>query len=343
MKHLLNTLYILSEDVYVALDGENVVVLRGEETVGRLPLHTLEGILCFSYKGASPALMGACAERGIGLSFFTPRGRFLARVQGMAKGNVLLRKRQYRVSEDEGAALSIARNFIVGKIFNSKWVLERALRDHAMRIDEARVKRASEALDASLRAARECAGIDSLRGIEGDAAATYYGAFDELLLRDKEFFRFAGRSRRPPMDAVNAMLSLFYTVLANDCAAALEGVGLDSYIGFMHVDRPGRKSLALDLEEELRPICVDRFVVSAVNNRVVSASSFETRETGEVRLTEEGRRALFENWQNRKKEQLVHPFLKTKVPRGLVPHVQALLLARFLRGDLDGYPPFLWK
>lgn len=343
MKHLLNTLYILSEDVYVALDGENVVVLRGEETAGRLPLHTLEGILCFSYKGASPALMGACAERGIGLSFFTPRGRFLARIQGVAKGNVLLRKRQYEVAEDEDAALSIVRNFIVGKIFNSKWVLERALRDHAMRIDGARVKRASEALDASLRAARECTGIDSLRGIEGDAAATYYSVFDELLLRDKEFFRFAGRSRRPPMDAVNAMLSLFYTVLANDCASALEGVGLDSYIGLMHADRPGRKSLALDLEEELRPIWVDRFVVSAVNNRVVSASSFETRETGEVRLTEEGRRALFESWQNRKKEQLVHPFLKTKVPRGLVPHVQALLLARCLRADLDGYPPFLWK
>ena len=343
MKHLLNTLYVLSEDAYLALDGENIVVFRGEETAGRIPLHTLDSVLCFSYKGASPALMGACVERGIGLSFFTPHGRFLVRICGAARGNVLLRKRQYEVSENEEESLSIARNFIVGKIFNSKWVLERALRDHAMRIDGGRVKKASESLDGSMKAARSCGSIDSLRGIEGDAASTYYGVFDELVLRDKDFFRFAGRSRRPPRDAVNAMLSLFYTVLANDCASALEGVGLDSYVGFMHADRPGRKSLALDLEEELRPVFVDRFVLSAVNNRVVDSSSFDVCETGEVRLTDRGRKALFESWQNRKKDQIVHPFLKEKMARGLVPHVQSLLLARFLRGDLDGYPPFLWK
>lgn len=343
MRHLLNTLYIFTEDAYLTLDGENVVAKRGDEELGRIPLHTLESIMSFSYSGASPALMGACVERGIALSFFNTRGKFLASVQGRSKGNVLLRKAQYAISDNEADSLSIARNFIVGKLFNGRWVLERALRDHSLRIDADAVKRASERMKESLLHARECESADSLRGIEGDAAAEYFGVFDHLILRDKVTFHFEGRVRRPPTDAVNAMLSLFYTVLSRDCASALEGVGLDPYVGLLHVDRPGRQSLALDMMEELRPILVDRFVVTAINNRIVTADSFLVRETGEVRLSDEGRKSLFSFWQERKRETVLHPFLKEKMPRGLVPFVQAQLLARCIRGDLDGYPPFLWK
>ena len=343
MRKLLNTLYVFTEDVYLALDGRNVVAKREGKEVGRVPLHTLESIQTFSYMGASPALMGACAEQGISLGFFDRRGRFLADIHGAQRGNVLLRKRQCLASADQTESLEIARNFIAGKLFNSRWVLERSVRDHGMRIDSERVKAASSKLALSLETARATIAMDSLRGVEGDAAAVYFSVFDELLLRDKETFFFKERSRRPPTDSVNAMLSLFYTVLARDCSSALEAVGLDPYVGFMHVDRPGRRSLALDCMEELRPVMVDRFVVTAVNNRVVNAGCFETRESGEVLLTDVGRKALFKQWQERKKEQIVHPFLGEKIPWGLVPFVQAQLLAKCLRGDLDGYPPFMWK
>ncbi len=343
MKHLLNTLYVFTEDAYLALDGENVVVRCGGEERGRIPLHTLESIVSFSYAGASPALMGECAGRGISLSFFSGKGRFLARVQGEARGNVLLRREQYRWADDSALSLEVARNFITGKIFNARWVLERSLRDHSLRIDADRVKAASVSLSEAVAHVRTCSSADELRGVEGDAASSYFGVLSELILREKEFFTFPGRARRPPTDPVNAMLSLFYTVLANDCASALEGVGLDPYVGLLHVDRPGRASLALDLMEELRAIFVDRFVLSAINNRVVKLGCFEMRESGEVRLNVEGRRALFGAWQDRKRSTITHPFLKEKIPWGLVPHVQALLLARCIRGDLDGYPPFLWK
>lgn len=343
MKQLLNTLHVMSESAYLTLDGENVVAKKEGREAGRIPLHTLQSVISFSYMGASPALLGACAERGIGCSFFTPRGKFLARVQGPAQGNVLLRRTQYRWSDDEAASIAVARNFILGKVFNSRWVLERALRDHALRIDADSVRSASSTLKGSIAKVKECCDMDSLRGFEGDAAAAYFGVFDELILRDKEMFHFASRKRRPPTDPVNAMLSLFYTVLSSDCASALEGVGLDPYVGFMHGDRPGRQSLALDLMEELRPVVVDRFVATAINNRIVDSDCFERRESGEVRLKDEGRKALFAAWQNKKKETVSHPFLKEKIPWGLVPHVQALLLARCIRGDLDGYPPFFWK
>lgn len=343
MRKLLNTLYVFTEDIYLALDGRNVVAKRGGNVVGRVPLHTLESIQTFSYMGASPALMGACAEQGISLGFFDRRGRFLADIHGAQRGNILLRKGQCLVSTDQEESLEIARNFMVGKIFNGRWVLERAVRDHGARIDSERVKDASSRLALSLDAVRSSASMDGLRGVEGDAAAVYFSVFDELLLRDKETFFFKGRTRRPPTDAVNSMLSLFYTVLARDCSSALEAAGLDPYVGFMHVDRPGRRSLALDCMEELRPVMVDRFVVTAVNNRVVNAGCFETRESGEVLLSDSGRKALFEQWQERKKALIVHPFLGEKIPWGLVPFVQAQLLAKCLRGDLDGYPPFMWK
>ncbi len=343
MRQLKNTLYVFTEDAYVALDGENAVVRQDKRELGRVPLHTLEGITCFSYPGASPKLMGACAERGVALSFFDPHGRFLARSVGAQQGNVLLRKTQYSWSESCEKSLPLSKNFIIGKIYNGRWVLERALRDHGLRIDADAVGRASGKLKSSLTRIKNCSSIESVRGIEGEAAATYFEVFDQLVLRNTETFAFRGRVRRPPTDPVNAMLSLFYTILASDCAAALEGVGLDPYVGFLHCDRPGRKSLALDLMEELRPVVVDRFVLTSINNRIVGPEHFERRETGEVLLTDKGRKTLFETWQNRKREEMLHPFLKEKIPRGLLPHVQALLLSRCLRGDLDAYPPFLWK
>lgn len=343
MRHLLNTLYVFTEDAYLSLDGENVVAKREGSEMGRIPLHTLESIQCFSYMGASPALMGACADRGIALAFYNRHGKFLADIHGATRGNVLLKKAQYAATCSPEASLQISKGFIMGKLFNSKWVLERSLRDHPQRIDCEAVKAASVHLGASLASARSVESLDALRGIEGDAAAVYYSVFNELLLRDEQTFCFAGRKRRPPTDPVNAMLSMFYSVLARDCSSALEGVGLDPYMGLMHVDRPGRRSLALDCMEEFRPLLVDRFVVTAVNNRIVSEKSFERREGGEVRLSDAGRKALFEFWQKRKREEVLHPFLQEKVPRGLLPFVQAQLLAKCLRGDLDGYPPFLWK
>lgn len=343
MRKLLNTLYIFTEDAYLTLDGENVVARRKGDELGRIPLHTLEAIQCFSYAGASPALMGACGKRGIALCFYDRNGRFLAGVHGEVRGNVQLRRTQYAISTDPSKSLEIARSCILGKVFNGKWVLERAIRDHGERLDAKRVKGVSRHLSDSLHAIRSCTSLEELRGIEGDAAASYFSVFDELVLRDKETFRFKGRVRRPPTDPVNAMLSLFYSVLARDCSSALESVGLDPYIGFLHVDRPGRRSLALDCMEEFRPLLVDRFVMTAINNRVVDAKSFEQGEGGEVRFSDRGRKALFELWQERKRESVRHPFLEEKVPRGLLPFIQAQLLAKHLRGDLDGYPPFLWK
>lgn len=343
MRKLLNTLYVMTEDAWLSLDGENVVILADERELGRFPLHGLEGIVSFSYRGASPALMGACAQRGIDLCFFRPSGRFLARVSGEIRGNVLLRKTQYRVSEDPAASLEIGRAMMIGKLYNSRWVLERATRDHALSVDSERLKAASHYLKTAAERMDKADSADRLRGIEGDAAAEYFGVFDELILNGDEAFAFRGRSRRPPLDCVNAMLSFAYSLLVKSCSAALESVGLDPYVGFVHTDRPGRESLALDLMEELRPAFADRFVLSCINNRVVSARVFEKTDSGAVLLTEDGRRAFLKAWQERKKDMMTHPFLKEKMPWGLVPFVQALLLARYLRGDLDAYPPFFWK
>lgn len=343
MRKLLNTLYVTSQDSYLALENENVVVWQDDERKGQYPLLMLEGIVSFSYKGASPALMGECAQRGISLCFMTQRGRFLARVCGESRGNVLLRKQQYRVSDDENTSCQVARNFIFGKVYNSRWVLERTLRDHALRIDNDKVKKASIQLADQFDALRICNDLNSLRGMEGELSARYFSVLDDLILNQKDSFSFDGRNRRPPQDNVNAMLSFLYTVLAHDCASALESVGLDAYVGFMHRDRPGRESLALDLMEELRPVFVDRFVLTLINTREIQAKHFQRQAGGVVLMTDEGRKVILTAWQNRKKEEITHPYLKEKMPWGLVPYVQALLLARCLRGDLDGYPPFLWK
>ena len=343
MKKLLNTLFVTSEDAYLTLDGENIVVKRDQTEAARFPLHTLTEIFCFSYAGASPALMGACARRNIGLAFCTPRGRFLCRVNGESNGNVLLRREQYRVADEAEQSCRMARMSIFGKLYNSRKSIERTLRDHALRVDADALRNASENLAALLPAVRAETDMDSLRGLEGSGAQSYFAVFDQLILSRKETFHFDGRNRRPPLDPVNALLSFAYSMLTNDCASALESVGLDSYVGFMHRDRPGRKSLALDLMEELRPCFADRFVLTAINNRVFDEDDFIFQDDGAVFLNDKGRKAFLKAWQEKKQEQLTHPFLEEKLPWGMVPYAQALLMARTLRGDLEEYPPFLWR
>lgn len=343
MKKLLNTLFISQPDVYLSLDGDNIVMLKEQEKFARIPLHNLESIISFGYTGASPALMGYCAERNISITFMSMSGRFLARVIGASKGNVVLRKKQSLLSENELQSARIARNFIIGKIYNHKWILERATRDYPLRIDLEQFKNASQQLSLIMLDLRECENLERLRGLEGQAALVYNQVFDQMILQQKEDFYFRGRSRRPPLDNVNAMLSLAYTLLAHDMAAALEGVGLDAYIGFLHRDRPGRASLALDLMEELRGVYADRFVLSLINKKVITKDDFYRKESGAVLLTDEARKKFLTAWQEKKQEKITHPYLGEKISWGLVPHAQALLLARHLRNDLDEYPPFLWK
>lgn len=343
MKNLLNTLYILSEDIYLSLDGENVVANREKQVAARYPLHTLQNIVTFSYAGASPALMGACAERQIGFAFCTPGGKFLARVCGESHGNILLRRAQYRAADDPARCCEISRTMIFGKLFNSRWSIERTRRDHGMRVDDEKLASASRQIYELLAQVKTVSSPEELRGLEGAGASAYFGVLDEMILSGKEAFFFHGRSRRPPLDPVNALLSFVYSLLAHDCASALESVGLDSYVGFLHRDRPGRTSLALDLMEELRPCMADRFVLTLLNNRRISPSDFLQTESGAVLLTDEGRRTFLKNWQEKKKETLTHPYLEEKLSWGMIPYIQALLLARHLRGDLEAYPPFLWK
>jgi len=342
MKKLLNVLYVTVPETYLALDGENVVIKKDEQVAMRLPLHNLENIICFNYQGTSPALMGACVEKNIGLCFLTPYGRFLARVSGKARGNVLLRKKQYLLSEDAGKSSSIAASFLIGKIANCRKVLDRAVRDHALAVDVERLSGASAALKEHLSAIRSCQALDDLLGFEGSAAKIYFGVFDQLILQQRESFYFLERSRRPPLDNLNALLSFFYTLLTNEVASALETVGLDPYVGFLHQDRPGRPSLALDLMEELRPVFADRLALSLINRKQINGKGFTQKESGGVLMDDATRKIVLTAWQERKKEQIVHPFLKEAIPFGLIPHVQAQLLARFLRGDLDAYPPFFW-
>ena len=343
MKQLLNTLFVTSEDVYLSLEGENVLANREQQVLARCPLHTLQTIVSFSYAGASPALMGACAKRGIGLAFCTPRGKFLARVCRESSGNVLLRREQYRLADDPVRSCLVARNMIFGKLSNSAASIQRTLRDHAPRVAGYGLENASQQIKALLPQVLEVMELEGLRGLEGLGATAYFGVFDHLLLRRKEDFYFHGRNRRPPLDRVNAMLSFSYSLLAHDCASALESVGLDSYVGFLHRDRPGRTSLALDLMEELRPCMADRFVLTLVNNRMLDPGDFQVQDSGAVLLTEDGRKKFLKAWQERKRDTLTHPYLGEKMSWGMIPYVQALLLARYLRGDLDEYPPFLWK
>ncbi len=343
MKKLLNTLYITTPNRYLSLDGENVVILSEKEEIARIPLHNLEAIVTFGYTGASPKMMGACAQRNISLSFMTEYGKFLARVTGEVRGNVTLRKEQYRISDSEERSTMVARNFITGKLYNSKWVIERAIRDYALRMDVEKLKLKSGFLSTAMKALQNCENTERLRGIEGEAASIYFSVFDDMILQQKDNFYFNTRNRRPPLDNVNAMLSFAYSLLANSCASALETVGLDPYVGFLHKDRPGRISLALDLMEELRSVMADRFVLTLINKKIMDGRCFDQKENGAVIMKDEARKIFLNAWQTRKQEEIRHPFLDEKIEWGMVPYVQALLLARYIRGDLDEYPPFLWK
>ena len=343
MKKLLNILFVTLPDVIVNLENENVCVKKDGELLLKVPLLNLEGIILFNYFRATPQLLGECAQRNITVSFLNEYGKFLGSFYGESKGNVLLRKEQYRVSEDPLKSIAYAKSFVFGKLHNQKWVLERGRRDYALRIDQDLLKKESSQITETMKKVLKCDDVALLRAFEGNAAHSYFKAFDELILRNKDTFNFIGRKRRPPTDPVNALLSFAYTLLASECRHALESVGLDSYIGFMHTDRPGRASLALDLIEELRPHFADRFVLSLINRNEITPSDFETQGSGSILMTDKARKKFLAAWQRRKKETITHPFLSEKLEWGIVPHVQALLLSRTLRGDLDLYPPFLWK
>lgn len=340
MRKLLNTLYITTPESYLSKDGENVVVSVKQQEVFRISVLNIEAIVTFGYMGASPGLMKLCADHGIGLTFLSPHGRFISRIQGQVRGNVLLRKAQYALADDENVATEIARICIAGKIQNYRAILRRYERDYG---DTEEIAEALGQMERCKRLTLTATNRDQVRGLEGEAASAYFAVFPQLIINQKEDFPFNGRNRRPPKDAVNAMLSLAYTLLTNDITAALETVGLDPYVGFLHTLRPGRASLALDMVEELRAYLGDRFVLSLINRKQISASDFLYQGEKGVVLTDSGRKTFLTAWQTRKKETITHPFLQEKIPIGLIPHAQAMLLARCIRGDLDTYPVFLIK
>ncbi len=343
MKKYLNTLFVTTQGAYLSKEGETVVVKVDSEVRLQVPVHTIGGIVCFGQVSCSPFLMGFCAEKGVSISYLTEHGRFLARVQGPVSGNVLLRREQYRWADDPGQSVAMARGFLIGKIANSRTVLQRALRDHSDKLDEDMLRRAVSLLGRSLEACEKQEELDGLRGTEGEAANTYFAAFDNLIVSQKESFYFRDRSRRPPLDNVNCLLSFLYTLLVHDARSALESVGLDPAVGFLHRDRPGRPGLALDLMEEFRPFLADRLALSLINLKQVQEKGFKKTESGGVVMDDETRKAVLVAYQDRKREEILHPFTEEKVTVGLLMYMQALLMARYIRGDLDGYPPFVWK
>ena len=343
MKKHLNTLFVTTQGAYLSKEGESVLVRVEKETRLRVPVHTLGGIVCFGNVLCSPFLMGFCAERDVAISFLTEYGRFLARVQGPVSGNVLLRREQYRRADDMDVSARIARSMLTGKVANSRAVLRRALRDHSEKLDGTPVEEAARRLGHSLENMQSGPPLDTLRGIEGEAAHVYFSVFDHLIVSQKESFRFRERNRRPPLDRVNCLLSFIYTLLMHDVRSALETVGLDPAVGFLHRDRPGRPGLALDMMEEFRPFLADRLTLSLINLNQVQEKGFTQSESGAVLMNDETRKTLLVAYQIRKQDEIYHPFIEEKVTIGILFHMQALLLARFLRGDLDGYPPFIWK
>ncbi len=343
MRKLLNTLYVSSQGSYLRKEGETVIVELEQKKVLQMPIHLIGGIVCFGNVLCSPFLLGHCAEKDISISFLTEYGKFLAAVRGPVSGNVLLRREQYRKADDLTISRFVASNIICAKLANSRVVLNRTLRDHGDRVDASAIKNASNAIDKLLNQINHASELDSVRGLEGMAAQEYFGTFNNLIIEQKETFIFKDRSRRPPLDAVNAMLSFIYTILAHDVRSALETVGLDPAVGFLHRDRPGRPSLALDMMEEFRPILADRLVLSLINRRQVSLSGFTKAANGAVIMDDQTRKTILVEYQNRKQEDVKHPYIEETVPIGLLFFIQANLMARYIRGDIDGYPPFFWR
>jgi CRISPR-associated protein Cas1 len=343
MKQHLNTLFVTTPRAYLRKDGEAVAVRIEKQTRLRVPFNNLGSIACFGRVSASTGLMGACAERGIGLAFLTEHGRFIAAVQGYTPGNVLLRREQYRRADDLAASAEIARACVIGKLANYRTVLRRAARELSDAEAVSAVSRAADRLDEFLRQLVQPTDLDRVRGLEGEGSSTYFAVFSRLITRQSEAFSFTTRSRRPPLDAANALLSFLYSMLAGDARSACEAAGLDAAVGFLHRDRPGRPSLALDLMEELRPMLADRLALSLINREQVRPEGFRREETGAVVMDDPTRKTVITAYQKRKQDTLMHPFLQEKVSLGLVVHLQARLLARHLRGDLDAYPPCVWK
>jgi len=343
MKKHLNTLFVTTQGAYLAKEGETVVVKIEGESRMRIPVHTLDGIVCFGNVGCSPFLMGFCADNDVAMSFLSENGKFLARVQGPVSGNVLLRREQYRKADDPQCCAEVASGFISGKLANSRTVLQRALRDHAEKFDDETLQFAIRRIGGSLRQLQNTPLLDEVRGIEGDAARVYFDVFNQLITSQKDDFCFQERNRRPPLDTVNCLLSFLYTMLMHDVRSALESVGLDPAVGFLHRDRPGRPGLALDLMEEFRPFIADRLALSLINLCQIRGDGFQKKESGAVLMDDATRKTVLVAYQKRKQDEIMHPFIDERITVGMLFHIQARLLARFIRGDLDGYPPFIWK
>ncbi|RDD30049.1 subtype I-C CRISPR-associated endonuclease Cas1 [Prosthecochloris sp. ZM] len=343
MKKLQNTLYVSTQGTYLSKDGECVLAKIDQQEKSRVPIHILDGIVCFGQISASPFLLGYCAEKGVAVTFLTQYGRFLCSVQGPVRGNILLRRTQYRMADDRDQTAALARTFVIGKIGNARVALSRVVRDHPEKVNVEKLKAAQRILAGCVKRLRREDDQDRIRGIEGEAAKVYFDVFNQAITSTEEEFRFNGRNRRPPLDRVNCLLSFFYTLLTHDIRSALEAVGLDPAAGFLHKDRPGRPSLALDMLEEFRVFMADRLTLTVINRGQIKAKDFEISESGAVMLKDDARKEMLVAYQNRKSEEILHPFLQEKMPIGLLWHMQALLLARHLRGDIDAYPPFVWR
>lgn len=343
MKKLLNTLYVTTQGAYLHRDSETVVIEHEQQKILQVPIHMISSIICFGNVLCSPALLGFCSERSVSISFLTEYGRFLASVHGPISGNVLLRRNQYRMADNEESCRSISANIVTAKCANCRLIMHRAIRDHSEKIDTLSVKMASSSIERLIGQIDSAPNTDSIRGIEGMAAAEYFSIFNHMIVEQKDSFLFNVRNRRPPLDPVNALLSFIYTLLVHDIRSALESVGLDPAVGFLHKDRPGRPSLALDIMEEFRSVIADRLVLSLINRRQVNIKGFSRASSGAISMDDETRKTVLIEYQKRKQEEIYHPYIEETVQIGLLFFIQANVLARFIRGDIDGYPPFFWR
>ncbi len=339
MKQLLNILYVTSPDAYIAADGMNIVVTTGDQSMCR-PVHIFESIVCFGYRGLSPGAIRLCAENDVTVYFVNEFGKYIGSIYPPTHGNVLLRKAQYRWSDDEQKSAVAARNIVAAKIMNARKLIRDFLKDHP---EKGTLGVGADSLYHSAQAVIQAEQLDQIRGIEGMAAKQYFVLFDHMLLADKEHFFFNERNRRPPLDPVNALLSFFYSMIALEARSALECVGIDPFVGMLHRDRPGRASLALDLTEELRSFMAEKTVLNLINRRQIQSGDFVVKENGAVLLKENARKGILTCWHERKQKEIIHPYLKEKIKIGLIPFVQASLLGKFFRGEIAEYPPFRWR